>query len=129
MATTNYYHTLIEVAEDCPATAGEAPPVRGGKKSVAALQFELLVDRPYELTSDDVLFAVFAARQEVAEADLAEERARFFARGQPCFRASPKTARFGRTSPSMPRRWLEWGGSRWMSSASSKPSLHVRPAA
>ncbi len=95
MATTNYYHTLIEVAEDCPATAGEAPPIRGSKKSVATLQFELLVDHPYELTSDDVLFAVFATRQEVAEADLAEERARFFARGQPCFRASPLPKRYG----------------------------------
>lgn len=95
MASTNYYNTLIEIAENCPATAGEVPPVRGSKKSVANLQFELLVDQPYELTSDDVLFAVFATRKEIAETDLAEERTRFFAKGQPCFRASPLTKRYG----------------------------------
>ncbi|MFO7540636.1 MAG: DUF6157 family protein [Chloroflexota bacterium] len=38
MTTTNYFNTLIEIAEDCPATVGEIPPVRGGKKSVANLQ-------------------------------------------------------------------------------------------
>ena len=95
MTSTNYYNTLIEIAEDCPTAAGEAPPVRGSTKSVANLQFELLAQHPYELTSDDVMFAVFAMRNEVAETDLEEERRRFFAKGQPCFRASPLTKRYG----------------------------------
>lgn len=95
MGTTNYYNTLIEVAEDCPTTSGEVPPERGARKSVAILQFELLHDRPYELTSDDVLFTVFATRQGIAEADLEAERERYFSRGQPCFRASPLTKRYG----------------------------------
>lgn len=95
MHSTNYFNTLIEIAEDCPATQGEIPPVQGNKKSVAALQFEMLHNHPYEFTSDDVLFAVFAERKEIPEAALAEQRHLFFSKGQPCFRASPLTKRYG----------------------------------
>ena len=94
MSTTNYFNTLIEVAEDCPATHGEIPPVKGNK-SVANLQYEMLHGHPYEYTSDDVLFAVFAERKGISEEELAEQREIFFAKGQPCFRASPLTKRYG----------------------------------
>jgi hypothetical protein len=59
------------------------------------MQYELLAEHPYTLTSDDVLFSVFATRKEIAETDLEEERGLFFAKGQPCFRASPLTKRYG----------------------------------
>lgn len=95
MATTNYFDTLIEVAEDCPRASAEVPPVRGGQKSVANLQFELLAERPYELTSDDVIFAVYAIRKGIAAPDLEAARENFFAKGQPCLRASPLTKRYG----------------------------------
>jgi len=94
MSTTNYFNTLIEVAEDCPATHGEIPPVKGNK-SVANLQYEMLHGHPYEYTSDDVLFAVFAERKGISDEALAEQREIFFAKGQPCFRASPLTKRYG----------------------------------
>ena len=94
MSTTNYFNTLIEVAEDCPATHGEIPPVKGNK-SVANLQYEMLHGHPYEYTSDDVLFAVFAERKGISEEELVEQREIFFAKGQPCFRASPLTKRYG----------------------------------
>jgi hypothetical protein len=95
VATTNYFNTLIEVAEDCPRASGEVPPVRGERKSVANLQFELLAEHPYELTSDDVIFAVYATRKGIAEPDRKEAREHFFAKGQPCLRASPLTKRYG----------------------------------
>ncbi len=95
MHTTNYFNTLIEIAEDCGATAGVVPPVKGDKKSVANLQHEMLEGHPYAYTSDDVLFGVFAIRNEIAEEALAEERERFFSKGQPCFRASPLTKSYG----------------------------------
>lgn len=95
MTTTNYFNTLIEIAEDCPATIGEIPPTTGNKKSVASLQFEMLHEHPYEYTSDDILFSVFATRKEIAPQDLAAQRAFFFSKGQPCFRASPLTKRYG----------------------------------
>ena len=95
MHSTNYFNTLIEISEDCPATQSEIPPVRGNKKSVANLQFEMLHEHPYEFTSDDVLFTVFATRKEIPEENLAEQRHLFFSKGQPCFRASPLTKRYG----------------------------------
>lgn len=95
MTSTNYFNTLIEIAEDCPAVSGEIPPVKGDKKSVANLQFEMLHKHPYEFSSDDVLFSVFATRKEIPDEELAEQRAIFFSKGQPCFRASPLPKRYG----------------------------------
>ncbi|MCA9899684.1 MAG: hypothetical protein H6654_16175 [Ardenticatenaceae bacterium] len=94
MKTTNYFNTLIEVAEDCPATHGEIPPEKGNK-TVANLQYELLHNHPYQFTSDDVLFAVFAQRNQIPEEELAGQRELFFAKGQACFRASPLPKRYG----------------------------------
>lgn len=95
MHSTNYTNTLIEIAEDCPAIQGEIPPVKGSKKSVANLQYEMLREHPYEYTSDDVLFAVFAKRKGFPEEALDEQRHIFFSKGQPCFRASPLPKRYG----------------------------------
>lgn len=93
--TTNYKNTLIAIADDCPAKAGEMPPVKGDKKTVANLQFDMVYDNPYKYTSDDVLFAVYAERNGVKKSELAEARKEFFSKGQPCFRASPLTKRYG----------------------------------
>lgn len=93
--TTNYYNTFIEVAEDCPASAGEVPPVKGDAKTVANIQFELINKDPYKYTSDDVLFSVFAGRNQITKGELAKAREQFFSKGQPCFRASPLTKRYG----------------------------------
>lgn len=95
MHTTNYFNTLIEIAEDCPVTAGVMPPVKGDKQTAANLQFALLRDHPYEYTSDDALFTVFAQRNGVTETNWEEQRAAFFAKGQPCFRASPLPKTYG----------------------------------
>ena len=95
MHSTNYFNTLIEIAEDCPIHYGEVPPVKGEKRSVANLQFDMLYDHPYEYTSDEILFSVFATRKEIARADMEQERQRYFSKGHPCFRASPLTKRYG----------------------------------
>ncbi|MFK8101037.1 MAG: DUF6157 family protein [Saprospiraceae bacterium] len=93
--STNYFNTLIEIAEDCPASQAEVPPLKGDKKSVANLQFEMLIENPYRYTSDEVFFAVHAQRKEIAKNDFEAEKALFFSKGQPCFRASPLTKRYG----------------------------------
>lgn len=95
MNSTNYFNTFIEIAEDCSATKGEIPPVKGDKKSIATLQFEMLSEHPYEFTSDDVLFTVFALKNEIPPADWVAHRELYFAKGQPCFRASPLTKTYG----------------------------------
>lgn len=94
MKTTNYYNTFIEVADDCPVNAAEVPPIRG-EKTIANIEFELLVDNPYEFTSDDVLFHVHAAKRQLRTQELDVEREQFFSKGQACFRSSPLTKRYG----------------------------------
>lgn len=93
--TTNYTNSFIEAAEDCPAEAGIEPPVRGDKKSIANLQFDILRDSPYKHTSDDVLFQVYAIRNDLTESELPSEREKFFSKGQACLRASPLTKSYG----------------------------------
>lgn len=94
MKTTNYVDTMIEVAPDCPAAGGEVPPV-GRARTVASLQYDLITAHPYELTSDDVLFEVYALRNDIAESDRPAERERFFAKDQACLRSSPLGKRYG----------------------------------
>lgn len=93
--TTNCKNGFIEVAADCPAKAGEMPADRGDKKPVARMQFDMLYNHPYRYTSDDVLFQVYADRNGIKKNELAEARKAFFSKGQPCFRASPLTKRYG----------------------------------
>jgi len=95
MKTTNYQNTFIAVAEDSPAKQAEIPPQKRDDKTVANLQFDMIVDSPYKYTSDDVLFHVHALRNQINGKDLAEEREKFFSKGQACFRASPLTKRYG----------------------------------
>jgi hypothetical protein len=91
--TTNYQNTFIEVSEDCPIDYGEEPPI-AEDLSIAALHYRLISERPYELTSDDVLFETHAMRKGLG-ADDAEARAEFFSKGQPCLRSSPLSKRYG----------------------------------
>jgi hypothetical protein len=93
--TTNYQNTFIEVAEDCPASSGEIPPIKGDLLSVANLQFELISKNPYRYTSDEVIFRVYAERAQLTESERNAARELFFSKGQPCLRSSPLTKRYG----------------------------------
>lgn len=92
--TTNYVNTFIEIADDCKADMGTTPPTKQ-EKTVANLQFDMIFNQPYTFTSDDVLFTVYAQRNNIAEVELPTARAAFFAKGQPCFSASPLTKTYG----------------------------------
>jgi hypothetical protein len=48
----------------------------------------MLHGKAYRYTSDDVVYAVKGASKGITRSD-------FFAKGQPCFRASPLTKRYG----------------------------------
>ncbi len=85
--STNYFDTFIEVAEDCPATLGEAPPEKE-PKTAARIEYEMLVANPYQHTSDEVLYTSNGARRGISRED-------FFSKGQPCFRSSALTKRYG----------------------------------
>jgi hypothetical protein len=94
MHSTDYVNTFIQVAEDCPAVAASPPPERA-TASVAGLTYRMIADAPYRHTSDDVVFTVWADRRGVAEGDREAARAEFFAKGQPCLRASDLGKRYG----------------------------------
>jgi len=93
--TTNYLDTIIEVSVDTKTTCGTKPPSKAGKKTIAEMQYEMIVSNPYKYTSDDILFLVFAVRNNVTEKDYDKVRKEFFSKGQPCFRASPLPKNYG----------------------------------
>ncbi len=96
----NYFETFIAVAEDCKVEQAKVPEPRGGKPTVAMMQYEML-SKPFEHTQEEVLFEVWLARQDnldataLAEDELVAMREQFFAKGQPCLRASPLTKTHG----------------------------------
>lgn len=93
MKTTNYYNTFIEVAEDCPVEDAEIPPLRGGKKSIARMQYEMISQHSYQFTSDDIIFRIHAERKGLPLTKA--EREKFFSKGRACLRSSPLGKRYG----------------------------------
>lgn len=91
--TTNYYNTLIQISEDSPIAGAEVPVVKNDKSTVASMQYDMVVNNPYKFTSDDVIFDIFARRNDVEPSQA--EREKFFSKGQPCFRSSPLGKRYG----------------------------------
>nr|WP_269329315.1 DUF6157 family protein [Kineosporia babensis] len=90
--------SFISVAEDSKATEASVPPARGTGRTVAQIQYELLRDEPYAHTQEDVLFASWFERQgmeNVSGAEMAQLRAEFFAKDQPCLRTSPLARTYG----------------------------------
>ncbi len=85
--TTNYFDTFIEIAEDCPVSVAESPPEKE-PKTAARIEYDMLKDSPYQFTSDDVLYASNGNRRGISHED-------FFSKGQPCFRSSALTKRYG----------------------------------
>lgn len=94
MHTTNYTNTFIQVADDCKTAVGAAPPEKQ-EQTVARMQYELILANPYRYTSDDVIFAVYAARNSIPEAEHAVRRMEFFSKGQACLRSSPLAKTYG----------------------------------
>lgn len=92
--TTNYFNILIEVAEDTKVNCGTIPPAKD-KKTVAQMQYELLDGNPYKYSSDDVLFLVYAERNNIPQDEYPEAKEQFFSKGQPCMRTSPLTKNYG----------------------------------
>jgi len=91
----NYYDTLIEVADDCPATEGQAPQARGGKKTKAVVEYEMLVKHPYKYTEEDVAFETYAVLHDIPKAIWPKERKKFLSKGHPHLRVSALTKRYG----------------------------------
>lgn len=93
--STNYTQTLIAAAEDSGAERGTIPPHTLENPSIAYRTWEMIANAPYERTSDDVIFGVWADRQGIPQDALEAERAEFFAKGRACLRASDLGKKYG----------------------------------
>lgn len=94
MGTTNYFNTFIEVAGDCPVDEAEVPPERSRKTKVR-MQYELISDNPYQYTSDDLLFYIYAERNNIPNSKREEEQESYFSKGRACLRSSSLGKRYG----------------------------------
>lgn len=93
--STNYFNTIIVVADDSPAPGGEIPPLKPGGATVANIQFNLINKQPYAFSSVEVVFEVYALKRDLTSGERPAARTAFFSKGQPCLRASPLTKRYG----------------------------------
>jgi hypothetical protein len=93
--TTDHANIFIEIADDCPVSAGQTPPMKGMEPTIATMQYDLIAGHPYKYTSDDVVFHCYAQKNGLSKGDLPAAREAFFSKGQPCLRASPLTKRYG----------------------------------
>jgi hypothetical protein len=91
----NYYDTLIQVADDCPAAEAQVPVARGGKKTKAVVEYELLFNHPYSYTEEDIAFEVYAALHAIPKGSRPKERETFLSKGHPHLRVSPLAKRYG----------------------------------
>lgn len=95
MKTTNYYETFILASEDSPAKGSEMPTLRNGEMTTAGIQYDLIKNNPYKYTSDDIIFAVYAQKNNIEKDDMEAEKENFFSKGQACLRTSPLVKRYG----------------------------------
>ncbi len=95
MDRVDYVDTFIAVADDSRATNGSPPPVKLNSLSVAARTHQMIVEHPYEFTSGDVIFTVFADRHGLPEAERPAARVEFYSRSQACLRSSDLGKRYG----------------------------------
>jgi uncharacterized protein DUF6157 len=93
--SVNYYDTLIEIADDCPATKAEVPQAKGGKKTKAVLEYEMIANHPYIYTEEDLAFEIYAVLHHIAKAMWPKERQTFLSKGHPHLRVSALPKRYG----------------------------------
>jgi hypothetical protein len=94
MHTTNDRNSFIAVAPDSTAVRGTEPPA-AADPSIASRTFRMIGDNPYRYTSDEVIFGVHADRNGIPPGEWDAARQAFFAKGQPCLRASDLGRRYG----------------------------------
>jgi len=94
MHSTNYFNSFIAVADDCSVSVAEVPPQKK-EKTVAAIEYEMIKNHPYQYTSDEVLFQVYVVKNNISDSNWNTEKEIFFSKGQACLRTSPLTKRYG----------------------------------
>ena len=97
--TVGYTDTLIKVAADCPVGKSEIPVAKNKTRPAHLLQYELLIQKPYAYTHEELIYQVYVLQKEIPESVLETEseniKAELFSKGHPCMRASSLTKRYG----------------------------------
>lgn len=95
----NPVNQFIEIAPDCPTKAAIIPEDKGGKKSIAAIEYQLLSRNPYGYTLEELKFATYVQHKQLPPAELKAHRKQlwdeYFAKPCACMRASPLTKKYG----------------------------------
>ena len=86
MHSTNYRNALITVSTDCPVSIATAPIKLG---TIADMQFRLLSEAPYALTSDELFLAIENKRKGPVTFEA------FFSTPKACLRTSPLVKKYG----------------------------------
>jgi hypothetical protein len=55
---------------------GQVPQARGGKKTKAVVEYDLLVKHPYTYTEEDIAFEVYAVLHDIPKASWRDKNAR-----------------------------------------------------
>ena len=91
----NYYNTLIEIAEDSPATKAEVPKPKGGKKTKPVIEYEMIANHPYKYTEEDIVIETYAVLHNIPKAIWPKERQTFLSKGHPHLLVSALAKRYG----------------------------------
>jgi hypothetical protein len=91
----NYYDTLIDVADDCPASEAQVPQARGAKKTKPVVEYEMLAKHPYKYTEEDIASETYAVLHDIPRAIWPKERQKFLSKGHPHLRVSALPKRYG----------------------------------
>ncbi|MEO7715304.1 MAG: DUF6157 family protein [Capsulimonas sp.] len=95
----NYYNTLIQIAPDSAAKAASAPAAKGEKKTIPVLEYEMLSERPYFYTQEELQFEVDVRRKGIPDSEIAARRealwAEFFSKPHACLRTSSLAKTYG----------------------------------
>lgn len=95
----NPVNQFIEIAPDCPAKVAIVPRDKGGRRSIAAIEYELLSGKPYGYTLEELKFATHVRHKQIPPAEVKAHRRRlwdeYFAKPCACMRASPLTKQYG----------------------------------
>jgi hypothetical protein len=95
----NYYNSFITVAKDCPTERGLIPPEKKKGRTKPEIEYDLLSNRPYTYTQEELLFQTYVLHKEISEEELSARgdaiRAAFFQKPMPCLRASMLPKKYG----------------------------------
>jgi hypothetical protein len=91
----NYYDTLIEIADDCPASEATVPQAKDAKKTKRVLEYEMIANHPYKYTEQDIGFETYAILRDIPKAIWPEKRQGFLSKGHPHLRVSALAKGYG----------------------------------